>query len=175
MAYEHKLDNGDIVYFTVEEKALEHYKSKGFPQGVHCEGNLIRAAFCLYFWDIIYDSYVKGTFVSSMQVAPLDINTTYFYLNRQTAIDKRLKQIENGWSECKFEEFLFNQWQLHSQESSFCKINAVAPNPLFLLQCLKCIGRDILAKIFQRLVRNFRAYRSGFPDLIVWNVETKQV
>jgi len=34
---------------------------------------------------------------------------------------------------------------------------------------VRSMGLGLLADISERLSRNFRHYRSGFPDLVVWN------
>lgn len=65
----------------------------GFPGGEHCEGSLAKALIMLYFWDIIYNPNVPGTFISTLQVAPLDFCTPYFYENRKKEIEARLEQI----------------------------------------------------------------------------------
>lgn len=147
----------------------------GYPSGLHCEGGLIIAAFCLLFWDIIYDKYVKGTLVSNVQNAPLDMYTPYFYINRERSIQRRLNEISEKWKVSELKTKLFLNWELHSHESSLCNIESVVTKPDHIFNVIMCIGRRIVAKIFERLVKNFKVYHSGFPDLIVWNVEEKKV
>ena len=36
------------------------------------------------------------------------------------------------------------------------------------------MGGKVLAGIFERMAKNMRYVRSGVPDLVVWNTETKQ-
>ena len=43
-----------------------------------------------------------------------------------------------------------------------------------LLGLLFCFTRSQLKGICERLIKNHRYTRSGFPDLTVWNVEKKQ-
>lgn len=38
---------------------------------------------------------------------------------------------------------------------------------------VQCIPPEVLAAISQRILSNYRHYRSGFPDLTLWNPETK--
>ena len=173
--YAHQCENGDVNYLTVEQTALQYYRTVGFPDGEHCEGNLIIASFCLLFWDIIYEDYVKGTFVSKVQSAPLDMYSSHFYKNRERRIKRRLSDIEHKWTEEIFRRRLFDRWTLHSHETSLCSLDAVVDKPERLYNAITCIGRDVLGKIFERLVKNFKYYRSGFPDLIVWNLPEKKV
>ncbi|XP_008196328.2 fanconi-associated nuclease 1 isoform X2 [Tribolium castaneum] len=167
--YVHRCANGDVEYLSVEQKALKHYETMGFPSGLHCEGSVIIAAFYLLFWDIIYEEYVRGTFISSVQSAPLDMHTPYFYKNRERSIQKRLDEIRDKWKNIELRTKLSRAWDLHSHENSV--IEAAVPKSDHIFDVIMCIGRPVLAKIFERLVQNFKVYQSGFPDLIVWNVE----
>jgi Fanconi-associated nuclease 1 len=38
---------------------------------------------------------------------------------------------------------------------------------------VQCIPPPVLAAISQRLLQNYRHYRSGFPDLTIWNPQQK--
>lgn len=42
-------------------------------------------------------------------------------------------------------------------------------------EIVECLGTSIVIDICERLIRDFRHTRSGFPDLIVWNYSTKKV
>jgi len=37
-----------------------------------------------------------------------------------------------------------------------------------------CLGVEGIVGICERLIYNFPLWKAGFPDLIVWNVHTKQ-
>ena len=39
---------------------------------------------------------------------------------------------------------------------------------------VSCMGGKVLSGIFERMVKNMRHVRSGIPDLVVWNTETKK-
>ena len=36
------------------------------------------------------------------------------------------------------------------------------------------MGGKVLSGIFERMAKNMRHVRSGIPDLVVWNTETKK-
>ncbi|XP_044263727.1 fanconi-associated nuclease 1-like [Tribolium madens] len=167
--YVYRCANGDVEYLTVEQMALKHYETMGFPSGLHCEGSLMIGAFCLLFWDIIYEKYVRGTFVSNLQNAPLDMYSPYFYKNRERWIQKRLDEIRDKWKNIELRTKLNQAWDLHSHESSL--MQAEVSKPVYIFDVIMCIGRPVVAKIFERLAKNFKIYHSGFPDLIVWNVD----
>ncbi|CAI4222864.1 unnamed protein product [Auanema sp. JU1783] len=40
---------------------------------------------------------------------------------------------------------------------------------------IRCCPREALVNVLQRIIMNYKATRSGFPDLTMWNVETRQV
>lgn len=174
-------EDGNRTIMSVENVALDYYVSRcGYTDGRHCEGALIHALFTLFFWDIIYDPdpSVPGTFLSKVQQVPLDMETQYFYLNRKVLIDQRLKEIASDWSCSYMLKFLKDSYDNHSYESGFCKVDTVIPitEADFLLETLvDCIARELLSKIFRRFVQNIRAYRSGMPDLLIWNLDQKIV
>ncbi|CAG9815462.1 unnamed protein product [Phaedon cochleariae] len=169
--------DGNKRYMSVENIALEYYIEKcGYSDGTHCEGSLIKATFTLFFWDIIYnpDKVVPGTFLSKIQNVPLDMYSTHFYGNRKHAIDRRLKEIESDWPDEELLRFVKRSWELHSHEHGYCEPGLIIKNSEFLDILVNCIGRKILAKIYERLVKNLRLYSSGLPDLLVWNIDNKK-
>lgn len=61
--------------------------------------------------------------------------------------------------------------QSHKQRLVYCKSLICS-----LFQGLiNCIGVQVLSKILERLVKNYRAVCSGFPDLLVWNPYSSKV
>ncbi|XP_050423310.1 fanconi-associated nuclease 1-like isoform X2 [Adelges cooleyi] len=84
--YAKKVKDGTL-YMSVEELALSHYKSLGYTQGIHDEGQLVKSMFFLCFWDIIYGCYPPHIiFISKFQDCPLDWRTRHFYTIREKAI-----------------------------------------------------------------------------------------
>ncbi|CAH1975641.1 unnamed protein product [Acanthoscelides obtectus] len=169
--------DGSSTYMTVEDIALQYYKNEcGYTDGGHFEGGIVMALFNLLFWDIIYNPKqpVPASFISTLQYVPLDIYTTYFYQNRQKEIDSRIRKIRSSWSYFDLLKFARSKYTKHSHENSMCVIQNYISDPRQLDDLILCIGRNLLAGIFERLVKDIKQYKSGFPDLTVWNVKEQK-
>ncbi|XP_019760835.2 fanconi-associated nuclease 1 isoform X2 [Dendroctonus ponderosae] len=174
--------DGETTAVSVEDVALEHYKDCGYPAGSHCEGSLIKALLILYFWDIIYNPeiVVRGSFISKWQSAPLDFFTRYFYENRKGAIDMRLMQIETVFSHEELINFGINNYQQHSHKCCSVIFKRVDGRVMDIIKdvslveiLITVIGRKVLSKIFERLIKNLYQFFSGMPDLLIWNIDQK--
>ncbi|XP_056636829.1 fanconi-associated nuclease 1-like isoform X1 [Diorhabda sublineata] len=168
--------DGSKEYKSVEQIALEYYERCGFPSGEHCEGSIILATFTLFFWDIIYnpDIVVPGTFLSRYQQFPLDMYSTYFYVHRKELIDKRLRDLAENWSDQHTLDFVTEHWIKYSHKSGLTNVANYIPNKEHLNSIVCCIGRKLLSGIYQRLVKDLGQYKSGMPDLLVWNEHDKK-
>lgn len=161
--------NGDVSYMGVEQIAIRHYiDKKGFTEGLHCEGALIKTLFHVLFWDIIYSSGIDFTFVCKMQILPLDFYCEDFYKNRKEQIDRRLSDIKNRWTQEYFRSFIMKTWFTICKHKSHFVLDYIKDGEK-LCQIVNCIGRTIVSDICQRLVVNIRNYRAGMPDLFVYN------
>ncbi|KAG5890543.1 hypothetical protein JTB14_028294 [Gonioctena quinquepunctata] len=167
---------GNKNYLSIESIALDYYIDRCcYTGGVHCEG-LIKASFTLFFWDLIYnpETTVPGTFLSKRQHIPLDMMTKYFYTNRKNAIDERLRNIASGWSDSKTIEFVKDSFDMHSHKRGLCEPGELIKDVRMLEILVNCAGRNVLSKIYERLVKNIREYGSGIPDLFLWSAENKK-
>ncbi|CAG9832759.1 unnamed protein product [Diabrotica balteata] len=175
--YEVHNSDSSKTYNTVEQVAQDYYvETCGYTNGIHCEDMIIMKSFTLFFWEIIYSQnpIIPGTFVSKYQEVPLDMYTTDFYKNRKELIDKRLKDIAEGWSYEETIEKATEYWNKYSQISGLCGLICETLDIEFLNIIVDCIGRKILSKIYERLVKDIDQYQSGMPDLILWNVDEKK-
>lgn len=174
--YKLKDKNGDDIFTTVEDLAIRKYISeRNYTHGIHCEGSIIKALFTLLFWDIIYDEDVPYTFILRVQYVPLDMFSKYFYMNRKEKIDGRLKDLELNWTSKTLLQIAKENYMKYSNVSGLCEIDHIIDNMDLLKDLLECIGGSLLAKIFERLVKNVKCYQSGMPDLLIWNTKTKEV
>ncbi|XP_016320960.1 fanconi-associated nuclease 1-like isoform X2 [Sinocyclocheilus anshuiensis] len=60
---------GTMVMCSVEELALEHYRTLGFDQGIHGEGSTFSSLFGLLMWDIIFIDGVPDVFRNPYQIS----------------------------------------------------------------------------------------------------------
>lgn len=113
-------------------------------------------------------------FINEIQYLPLDFFSADFYINRKLEIDERLQEIQSKWSLKQLEYIIHKTWKKHSYEHSLLN-TSVINNAQQLCDIILCIGREKLALILKRLIQNFRLYRSGVPDLFVWNYSNHTV
>ncbi|XP_014768704.1 fanconi-associated nuclease 1 [Octopus bimaculoides] len=162
----------DVVMCPVEILVLNHYMNNGYPQGLHAEGSIMHFLFALFFFDILYMD-IPDVFISPFQACPLDMASPDFYLNRKEAIDERLQFISTA-SLQELNEQIAKVWE----DNYGCMLAGgkwEMFNSLSELQGLvSCMEGKILAGIFGRYAKNPRHTRSGFPDLTLWNVNTKK-
>lgn len=160
------------TYGSVESFALYQYKCLGYPKGVHCEGAFPVTLFGTLFWDEIYDMKIPGACVSSYQDAPLDLYSPEFYENRKEQIDMKLQIIRKFDSET-LSRYLKSKFDLYREYTSLCQGTLFDDSNSFQEVAL-CLGVEGIVGICERLIHNYRLWRAGFPDLIVWNACTKQ-
>ncbi|XP_052808472.1 fanconi-associated nuclease 1-like [Mya arenaria] len=164
-------DADSTTLCAVEELVLEHYKQKGFPEGLHAEGSIVSNLFALLFWDVMFMPVVD-VFHSPYQTCPLDMATRDFYTNRKHAVDERLVWLENASVEVLVEE-VGRVWA--EQGGKLCAgINwDKFTGPETHQHLVTCMGGKVIAGILGRYVKDPRHTRSGFPDLTLWNTEKK--
>lgn len=168
-------ENGTDTYLiNVEQIALNHYKRNGFLKGVHCEGALLLTLFSVLFWDIIYDSKVPSAFINEIQYIPLDLYSEDFYSNRKKHIDKRLAEIREVWASDALLFFAMQNWEMNSRKRSLI-VSDLVESVDELIEIMSCIGRECLSSLLERLVKDYRQFHSGLPDLFVWDFKKKKV
>ncbi|XP_071115820.1 fanconi-associated nuclease 1-like [Haliotis cracherodii] len=161
----------DVTVCAVEELVLSHYKNHGYPEGLHAEGSIISNLFNLYFWDALFMD-VPDAFHSPYQTQPLDFHSSSFYSRRQDAIDTRLQELEEATEEA-LHEMMAATWDAHNGEMC-AGLNWERFKSLEHAQGLvSCIGGKVLAGMMRRYAMEPRHTRSGFPDLTLWNPDTK--
>ncbi|XP_046545713.1 fanconi-associated nuclease 1-like [Haliotis rubra] len=161
----------DVTVCAVEELVLGHYKNHGYPEGLHAEGSIISNLFNLYFWDVVFMD-VPDAFHSPYQTQPLDFHSNFFYTRRQEAIDTRLQELEEATEEA-LHDMMAATWNDHNGEMC-AGLNWERFKSLEHAQGLvSCIGGKKLAGMMRRYAMEPRHTRSGFPDLTLWNTDTK--
>ncbi|XP_016320959.1 fanconi-associated nuclease 1-like isoform X1 [Sinocyclocheilus anshuiensis] len=164
---------GTMVMCSVEELALEHYRTLGFDQGIHGEGSTFSSLFGLLMWDIIFIDGVPDVFRNPYQNCPLDLHTDCFYGNRREAIEARAEMLREASTET-LQELLADVW--NAQEGRVCAlINWERFSSLQQAQSLvACLGGHFLSGVVLRMAKDYRHCRGGLPDLVVWSTYNKK-
>ena len=166
-------DSCENYLLSVEEYVREYYINE-FPNGLHAEGSVVNTICTILFWDIIYGTDIPDVFRSPSQVVPLDFDTDEFYKFRRVKIDDRLTDIFN-WSEEERNGFVSEIWHDNCHVTSSPANWALFQNLEQFQGLLGCLTNKQLSGICERLIKNHRHTRSGFPDLTLWNVGTKEL
>lgn len=160
-------------YGSVETVAFHYYQKQGFPNGLHLEGALPITLFCTLFWEELYDVHVPGAFSSPYQEAPSDLFTGEFYENRKDEIDRKL-QIIGSYNSEFLSSFMQEKFAEFGRYRSIMSSSPIKSDSLQLKQIVHCLGTQGVIGICKRLIDNFKLWKAGFPDLIVWNYDTKR-
>ena len=163
--------DGEGNSISVEEVALRFLAKEGW-EGMHCENNLFRTLFGLLLWDCMFDCEIPFVFQNRYQRAPLDIHSDEFYSSRKEKIDSLLSQISIE-SEEQLKRRLANVYM----EKHEISCHGVEWNlSLETLQEVSvCIGSQRLVKLLGIMARDYKGWSKGMPDLILWNLQEKQV
>ncbi|XP_076763622.1 fanconi-associated nuclease 1 [Xylocopa sonorina] len=157
---------------SVETVAFHYYRNQGYPKGLHLEGALPIALFYTLFWEELYDLHIPGVFVTPYSEAPGDLFTEQFYVNRKKEIDLKLENV-SALSPELFSSWMDEKFQKCRQYRSVMSSN-LQGDSFPMKEIVHCLGTDGVVGICKRLVENFKLWKAGFPDLIVWNYETKK-
>ncbi|XP_076183360.1 fanconi-associated nuclease 1 [Ptiloglossa arizonensis] len=158
-------------YGSVEMLAAYHYCEHGFSNALHCEGELPILLFITLFWEELYDMHIPGAFVTPYQCAPDDLFTEHFYENRREKLDMKL-QIINDFDSESLSSLMETRFKTYSQYQSIMNPKLIK-NSLQLKEIVYCLGVQGVIGICKRLIENFKLWKAGFPDLIVWNYKIK--
>ncbi|KZC05801.1 Fanconi-associated nuclease 1 [Dufourea novaeangliae] len=159
-------------YGSVEAFALYYYTENGFSNGLHCEGNLPILLFSTLFWEELYNEDIPGAFMTPYQDAPFDLYTEHFYENRKDTIDTKLQIISTVDAEY-FSCFMEESYKTRSHYRSLMPSNFLKQNS-HMKEIVYCLGVEGVVGICKRMLDNFKLWKAGFPDLIVWNYTTRQ-
>ncbi len=178
--------NGE--YLFVEELAMKIYKSEGFKTQ-WTENAYWWEIMCLLFWDVIF-AKVRGAIsvyssrydhvlspndeeydscfekqVIQMNGMPNDFFTDGFYSRRKQIIANRLNELQNSDIVSKliisYEKNYGRNCRPIENWNKYSKENLIEP--------LRYLDKSKALEICHRLLKNFNAYRSGLPDLIVYS------
>ncbi|XP_033336560.2 fanconi-associated nuclease 1 isoform X1 [Megalopta genalis] len=169
-----KSSDHDNNYGTVETVALYHYMEQNFPNGLHCEGNLPILLFTTLFWEELYEENIPGAFATPYAIAPSDLYTKNFYENRKHRIDIKLRFLDTFNADpASFSSWMEQRFKTYKQYQSLMPRNLLE-HDIYMKEIVYCLGVQGVIGICRRMIENFKLWSAGFPDLIVWNYDTRQ-
>lgn len=128
----------------------------------YVENALFNSLFGLTFWDAIFKP-VPGAFFNAFQAGPVDLFHPDFAAKRETEIAQAFASMKHS----DYAESLITTWhQKLGLQNPFVFWETLTES--LLAEALAIIPRDHLTVIFQRMLLDLRANRSGFPDLIAF-------
>ncbi|KAG5445085.1 Fanconi-associated nuclease 1 [Clonorchis sinensis] len=165
------------LLLNVEQWTLRHYTSRlGFERGIHAESSIHHLLFTLLFYDILFDHSLPDVFYSYRQAAPLDLFSDDFYRSRKVAIDARLEEIENVALPMELHspdmnpvtQRINNCWTDHYGERCLWINWELFKKPDEVSELFWCLGPKVVHTVCRQLAMDFRTWKSGLPDLVVW-------
>lgn len=162
-----ELDTNEHV--SVEAFALSYYRKHHGYKGYHSEGSVLKCLFGLLFYDIMFSSYLPGSFQHAYQTAPLDLHTDAFYSARIFEINRRINELaEPG----KARSIILDIWNTHREKKTM--IIGVRweqyelEDLLELCDCFTDDGSGKLGVVMRLLAEDYGARGGGVPDLCLW-------
>jgi DNA polymerase-3 subunit epsilon len=148
------------------EAAVVRHFLKSDLIAAHVENSLWTQLFGLLFWDLLYDREAAALH-NPFETRPQDLNSGAFYRRHREAIRERLRALDDPTAAINL---LRETWKKNAGTSNQL---VYWSEPLFALVCelVNRAPRGGLAMILKAMGQQFRANRSGFPDLVVFENE----
>lgn len=157
----------EITVALEPSDSVEVLAAKWFNENAHdawyVENGLLPGLFGLAFWDIIFHP-VRGAFHHPFQRGPADLFTADFRQTRQSLIRQRLEELESHETLRRYVESCYEA----KQGIANYFVDWRVLDPILLDKALHEIPLDHLLSVFERLLRDLKKNRSGFPDLAVF-------
>jgi hypothetical protein len=134
-------------------------------EGYHCENGLWLTLFGLSFWEVIYTP-IPGAFEHPFQYGPLDLHETSFRKDRDALVQSRLAFLRTAEPSDLAQALLKTYDHKFGLANSFVSWDSWSREELE--RVIEAIGGSKLSLIFDRLSRDIRRYRRGFPDLFLF-------
>ncbi|HJV84930.1 MAG TPA: VRR-NUC domain-containing protein [Noviherbaspirillum sp.] len=151
--------------YSVEWLVAEHLVQDDAPV-FYVENTLINSLFGLLCWNAVFAA-VPGAFFHPFHAGPADLHSTDFRQRRAKEFDTCLAQLESG----EYVQTINRHFAEKSGILSPFVFWDVLSEELKDL-ALDCIPASHLKKCFERMLRDIKANRAGFPDLIqFWPME----
>ena len=149
---------------SVEMASVEALSTDTAPLA-YVENCLINSVFGLLFWDALY-APVPGAFFHPFQSHPADLYRSAFVSKRPQLI----KEAFDALDENRHRDIITQRYtQKRGKTNAFIHWSVVTQD--LLERALDLIPASHLKLIFERLLSDIRTHRSGFPDLIQFDLE----
>jgi hypothetical protein len=145
---------------SVEMAVAGHYGQR-WAHVYYVESGLVNGLFGLALWEQIFQP-LPGAFVNPFQSAPLDMYSTDFYPRRRREIDARLASLDTA-------EILRCHDLYHGYSNHW--VNWRLLDRELVERALACIPLAHLVSLWQRILFDPQANRSGLPDLVALDEE----
>lgn len=164
--------NADNQPCCTEEIAKEYFNSKGYIV-IRAELDFWQMAFALLFFEEIYCKYWDV-----LSDIPFDYFYNSFYFMREDLINAKIEKIEK----CnRLKYFVISQYNDFGKFQSRLfyptgkNFNITILDNDIITRVFDIIPKEDIIKIMKRYAKNPSAYRSGMPDLIIFNDNNYQL
>lgn len=154
---------------NIEQQVVNELSGQGLT-ALHIENHLFPGLFGVLFWEVIF-SPIPGAFHHPFERGPSDLYEPDFYKQRAHLFEDRFKVLANrdyrrnqlqGWFDAK-----------QGITNPFVYWPAVSSD--LLLRILDQTPWAALEAIFRQLLKDIKAFRKGFPDLVVLHPDTYEL
>lgn len=150
------------------ERAVCEYLHTPEQPILWCENTLWNSLFGLLFWPALY-APIPGAFFHPYQAAPADLYRPDFVSQRTTLFAQEQARL----NQAGYQDVIWSRYQKYQGlNNAFVVWPALRPE--VLSWALKCIPSQHLGSIFQRMLSDLRHHRSGFPDLIQFDLKNQE-
>ncbi|UCG27346.1 MAG: VRR-NUC domain-containing protein [Bacteroidales bacterium] len=152
----------------IEEIVLDYFTGIG-TEGFYTENGIWTALFGLVFWNVIFMP-VPEVFFNPFQRGPTDLFGPEFKERREAAIVSCMEELDHD-----------PEWKtgiLDRYDEKFNTANLLVPWKRVgreqVIQIMEWIPRKHILEILQRMTGRLKDFRSGFPDLVVFDPPSGQ-
>ena len=147
---------------SVEQAVAEHYNEQDRGQCCHyLENSLFNGVLGLLIWDIVF-APLAGAFFNPFQYRPADFYTPEFQTRRGDLLQRLWQSIEDNDD---IRRIVSRRWQ-EKQGLMNPLVNWQNLDYDLIDTALDRIDHDHWRVIFDRILRDLRGNRAGFPDLV---------
>ncbi|RZI44742.1 VRR-NUC domain-containing protein [Herbaspirillum sp. HC18] len=152
--------------YCVEELVRDHITRNDAP-AFYVENTLINSLFGLLCWKAVFAA-VPGAFFHPFHTSPADLHSTDFRRRREREFDDCLAALDSP----RYKDIIRRHYvDKAGIQSPFVFWDILDETLLDL--AFECIPPAHLKKLFERMLQDIKANRSGFPDLIQFDPHGK--